>query len=269
MPAWARASELDRALRCVGSTLLPKLPEEKRASEKAVQAACWGTMCHGWKETGEIIPDERYPQHKFLFKKKLYTIGVVTEKDSKVFREKWWPTGGLHEVSVALDCIGQGVAWSETKDANVWKAAFSENWITGTLDYIGTRKGCPWVDDLKTGNWPPTPAEKSAQIRLYALAAVRLLRPGIVRPNLVYMSITHWPRYPLNKMPERVYHRVTPDHLLEVETYIRRRYLLRTAHVSNRAAGPNFLETLKLGKHCKFCPSRVYCPLIEQEEADD
>ncbi len=186
-----RCSESDRAVICPASLVLPRtrVPNAKRDA-----AAAWGTDCHGWVETGRT--DNEAVEHKALL--------------SGIRREDWWPAGGRHEVTFAIHLPTRVVhlydeAVQLAVDSNIsrdgWKAAFiGPEWLTGTIDYLGTRKGRPWVDDLKTGRWPVDP-RKSRQLRSYAL--LPWILEGCPIDALYYRSITHWPRYPLAELPTR------------------------------------------------------------------
>lgn len=217
-------------------------------------------MVHLWAATGKVVASPDFPNHAKLFRKKLANNGLANWDDDLKFRESWWPPTGLHEISVAVDCEGKGVAWSQLEESmamNTWKLEKPESWVTGTLDYIGQILGDPWVDDLKTGSWPPLPPKQSAQLRLYALAALRLTRPVDPVPSRVVLSITHWPRYPVIGLPKRYYHEVLPKHLDKFEKMLRKAW--KQYESGEAELNPGELQ-------CVFCPARAACPVVYQEE---
>lgn len=258
--AWTRASALDRTLRCVGSLSMPQTPEAERMSPRAKEGAAWGTLVHKWKATGRVIASPDFPNHAKLFRKKLAHNGLANYDDDQKFRDSWWPPGGLHEVSVAVDCAGQGVAWTQIEDEtamNAWKTSMPESWITGTLDYVGQVLGDPLIDDLKSGAWPPLPPKESAQLRFYALAALRLHSPVDPFPGRVVLSITHWPRYPVIGLPKRYYHEVLPKHLDKFEKMLRKAWKQHESGESDLTPG---------ALQCVFCPAKAACPVVYQEK---
>jgi hypothetical protein len=244
---------------CPGPAVLPlpAVPEVK--SERAMEAAAWGTMAHAWKATGRIIGNPDYPRLEGHFANKLVKAIGGPEEQAR-FREAYWPSSGLHEVAVAVNCVALAVAWHEGggNDA-AWKAQWHDPWATGTLDYVGEVLGDPWIDDLKTGSWPPTPPEDSNQLRLYGLARWRIGSSKPL-PDRLVLSITHWPRYPVVGLPKRFWHEITPAEVADFE----RRLTLRYRLVSRLRGASDEVRRGELvtGEHCSFCPVGSVCPVV-------
>lgn len=162
------------------------LPRTVRDSQRATDAADWGTVCHAWVETG-------FTDNRTLLKKIRW---------SGIERAKWWPRGE-HEVTYALNLRTLELRKYDgpREDANVWKARFygKPEWLTGTIDYRGKYRGRPWVDDLKTGRWPQD--YRKPQLRSYQLFT--WVEEGRPKGEVYHRSITHWPMYPLGALPER------------------------------------------------------------------
>lgn len=240
---WTRASETDRTLVCPGSLFLPREPESAK-SEKALEAADWGTMVHLWKATGAI---SGRPNHEKLFLKRL--------KSTAIYPSTYWPEGGRHEITAAYNCRTGEVALPPEGADDSWKLQLPPEFLPGTTDYLGSIMGEPWVDDLKTGAWPPRGPNDSWQLKVYALCAWVL--GG--RDGGVYGSITHWPRYPAGGLPQRseiVYY--SHKQMVAIDTKIKLRYWLFNKILDQ----PQLLnEELVPGEEqCMFCPSKPYCP---------
>jgi hypothetical protein len=245
-------------MECPGPAVLRHAPEERSA--RTNEAAAWGTTAHTWMATGEVRAPEGWEKLNGLFAKKLRESGLDGEA-GRAFRESWWPPGGRFEVAVAIDCAGGGVGWAELGgDDAAWKTAHPDSWVTGTLDYVGEVLGEPWIDDLKTGRWDPPPPGENVQLRLYALAALRMRDPRRPPPGRVVLSMTRWPRYPLTGRPTRLWAEITPGELADFE----RRLRLRWALVSRLRAGDQdrVVDELVTGSHCQFCDVGVNCPRV-------
>lgn len=239
---FARASELDRLLTCPGSLVLPR-PEVK--SQAALDAAGYGTMVHTWKETGEV--NGRLGP---TLKKKI-ALSLTT-------RDAYW-SDGLHEVPLAFNVLsGEARALvvpvsSAAKDA--WKAAFGDEWITGTADYAGLLLEFPWVDDLKTGRRVEY-LDYRAQQAFYALTWT-LTQMG--RLTTARSTITHWPKYKLNNKPRRFGVVLEPEEFLEFQGRLRglREDVLRLR--DKQEAGMDISGYLSEGPQCTYCPSKLAC----------
>jgi hypothetical protein len=226
-----RASESDRGLICPASLVRPRSAARTANADKA---ANWGTLVHSWKENGDTRGNR-------TLDKKLALVDVD--------REKLWPTvgaRGVHELTFSLNLTTlQLRIWSPSRSkftSDRWKRRHPRaSYLTGTLDYLSTRNGLPWVDDLKTGSWPVS-ARKSHQLRSYALV------PWILADcnTDVWVSITQWPKYTLRCKPQRKWH------LLKSADLARHLQKLKWAVSSPDVAVPS-----KEG--CMFCPSRIDC----------
>lgn len=238
----ARASELDRLLACPGSAVLPR-SEEK--SERATEAAAWGTYCHLWKETGEIRPGK----YAGTLKKKVDLLGVGG-------REELW-AGGLHEVALAYNVVsgaaGALILPATSDEAAAWKSSFGDSWVVGTADYVGLLLESPWVDDLKTGRHAEWETYKFQQA-FYALAW-STIHFGEFRE--ARSTITHWPKYPITKKPLRFGTVLTLDFMDDFKRRLRqlREDVLRLRELDQERV----VVRLSDGPQCLYCPSRLSC----------
>lgn len=237
---FARASSLDRLLNCYGDLILGGTDEK---SEYVKISADWGTMVHGWKETGQIEVVNGRKNLAKLFEKKLKLGGVK--------REQWWSSTMIHEVAMAVKPFE---AYAElrigTKDEKeAWKAAFDDNWGTGTLDGYDWMFDVLHIDDLKTGRF----VDESMYIeqrRFYALGLSRLLDYR----GPVNVTLTHWPRYPVLSQPMRFGRQLDQDELKHFE-----KRLAKLRDDVRRARDKKENLILTPGEHCVFCPSRNVC----------
>lgn len=247
-----RSSSLPLLMKCSGSAVLPCLNEK---SERAEQAADWGTMAHLWAQTGKIKgPGVRAER---AFAKSIELSGID--------REALWPVGGVFEGSLALRVDGIREASRDDSER--------DGWITGHYDYQHWFvDGELWVDDLKTGKFYENPMPgvpgwredlevgenrypqdvRSPQIKTYALALSELLDYG----GDVTVSVTHWPRLPLSKRhatPVRVWHTWRAaglsQHWDDLEALERER-----KHNERALLGHEDSLILRPGDHCRFCP---------------
>lgn len=244
-----RASKLPLLTKCSGSAYLPADEEQ---SENARVAAEWGRMVHTWKETGEIRG----------FTKRARTALQKAIQLSGISRQDLWPSGGVHEQGVRLGVAGNRVVEPTAEPA--------PGYITGTDDFQWWILGDElWIDDLKTGKYYATedgsnryPQDvRSAQLRFYALAIATLL--GYT--GRVHVSLTHWPRLPLefrHAEPVRFWTEYHTDELARYWGELEALYQeIEAGHAGN--------YTLRPGDHCRFCPSRNYCIEAEQFEKFD
>lgn len=237
MPPWARASELDRAIMCPGSTHLA------RVTDSSGEAAKWGTIVHSWKETGE------WPDNSLMYRRRTQAIA-----SSGLSRESLWPsTSGTHEVAYALNTQSRICdKYSGPREgADAWKASFDDNWITGTADWVGDLLGDAWIDDLKTGREIPSDPWDLWQLRFYALCAVMLTGADTAR-----VSLTHWTRYPADAAPRRVWApAVTREELLGTTLP-----LLETARQAAHLSKRSGVADVTPGSHCTWCRAKPNCP---------
>ena len=237
-----RASELDRLLACAGSGWLQRQDHEG-------PAAAWGTKVHGWMETGELPEGDDG------------TLLAKRIKKSGVDRAKLWPVSGESgefEVPVAYNLVnGRAIRYVAVAGGPVggaalrahksaWKAAFDNEWVTGTLDFAAELMDTYWIDDLKTGreaHW----ADYAAQQSFYALAW-STIKYGEIRDGR--STITHWPNYPITRAPVR--------HGASLEVPALLAFVKRLQGLRETVLGRS--GSLKVGDHCRFCPSKLYCP---------
>lgn len=242
-----RASELDRLLACNGSLLLP------RELSPPGLAAEWGSMAHRWMETGEY---DDTPAGKLL-RKKVETSGVE--------RHKVWPATGKFEVALSYNVENGKAAWyippagmpieQQRKERDAWKSVFDDEWIVGTADYLGELLDNPWVDDLKTGrnaHW----GDFRYQQFLYGIAYTSVVYKDL---QPVRSTITHWPRYPVARLPNRMGTVIEPDQFKEFAAKLRQ---LRKEVKAGKIK-------LNVGNHCYFCPSKNNCTEYSLEKIYD
>ena len=165
---------------------------EESASESRDAAARFGTLCHYWKETGEVDLPGASPSDVKCLLKKVAASGIK--------REAYWDPGkGRHEVTFAYHLLSLEVRWYDghRDGSDDWKAALrsTPEWMTGTVDW---EEANGRIDDLKTGRWP-VDAKGNKQLYSYAMPWwLEMGRPlAYTRP----LSITQWPRYPLPGLP--------------------------------------------------------------------
>lgn len=249
-------------MQCAGSETLPR--DDRPESEESRRALAWGTAAHHWKATGEF-PEGRLGKD----------LRAAVES-SGIDRGALWPVGGEHEVFGAVRVDGRRAAWTVGGPGEDAMRA-DPAWLCGTADYVGREQvagyecSALWVDDLKTGKFYENPNEDderhdprlpvganrfpvaadSPQLLAYALMqAVRLNYTGPV-----VLSITHWPRLPLERRhapPTRTWHMTHTDALHAFWGEL------------ERTSGAASLGILTPGPHCKFCPSRKFCPELEE-----
>lgn len=241
---WTRASSIDRALQCTGSVhLWNTVPAVRliQKSENAQTAAAWGTMVHTWKETGIVEGTE---SHVKTFNKKLATLEA-----SGISRLDIWPASGFHEVSVAYHCVDGRVAICYEGDANIFKEGHPEPWITGTLDYYLFDGKKLIVDDLKTGAMFDKDPEEMGQMYFYCMVLNKILRPT-EEPTV---SVTHWPKYTLDCLPDRREGTLSFVQLGKFEDRLKSDYVKYKT-----------IPEFKLGDECDWCPVKSLCPLLKK-----
>ena len=229
---WARASELDRVLSCVGSNRLVHL---RTPSEGAQRAADWGTAVHHWKEGNDFSLDEGTER---TFQKKLERVGD--------FRTAFWP-GGQHEQAFSFNCITGAVDSRTGSRAALdrWKDSQPIECVTGTADYTDELLGMLWVDDLKTGMSCPEP-DGTGQLFFYCLC-LSLWETGGIEDTL--SSVTHWPKYPLDGLPNRKQALLPAARLVRFHNFLMLKY---AEWEKNRGE-------VTPGEHCLYCPA-LDCP---------
>ncbi len=160
-------------------------------------------------------------------------------------REDWWPSGeGEHEVTFVIyanETVCKYVGPRESADE--WKKAQTGALLTGTIDWVGSNGIHPCIDDLKTGRHV-NPLSK--QLLSYAL--FDYLYHDRHPEYQCGRSITHWPKYPIDGRPRRLYGPLITA--LELEEH------LDDLHWS--LANPDEINPTDDG--CRWCDSRPNCP---------
>lgn len=228
---------------CPGSLVLPR---EEKKSERAKEAAEYGEMVHYWKETGEVVKG----RGALTLKKKLESTGAN--------RDTLW-LGGLHEVPLAYN-VSTGEAKAmvlplEKDKRDLWKAAFGDEWVTGTADYVGLLIERPWVDDLKTGRRVDYHDHRYQQA-FYSLAWTLFQMGELTECR---STITHWPKYPINQKPRRLGAVLDADFFLDFQGKLRslRGDVMRMKEKTAR--GETIEGYLSDGPQCVYCPSKLAC----------
>ncbi len=129
---------------------------------------------------------------------------------------------------------------------DTWKAGYyhDRDWITGTTDYSSVSGNTLSIDDLKTGRWPVL-AECNPQLRTYAVPF--WLEAGAKLTCEVALSITQWPRYPLDGLPVRNWGH---DSGLDMELHLQDLVWALDHPQESEASIEN----------CRFCECQNNCP---------
>lgn len=217
-------------------------------TESGEDSRDFGTAVHYWKETGGFKGSDG---HIRTLKKKIEASGIN--------RDEWWkPGAGEHEVTFAVDLSAVTAVLHDPEeghdpDPDAWKKAAPAHWLTGTIDWYVPRGDKPaWVDDLKTGRWPVNWAT-SRQLKSYALLDWVLAGCPLTGWTH-YVSITQWPKYPLDALPKRTGGVLLgldmAEHLEDLRWAISHP---EEANAGDPAGG--FMEN-----PCTFCPNREEHP---------
>lgn len=219
-------------------------------SDRAIEAAAWGTMAHHWKETGEVVAVPGFEKLAPLFQRKLKVGGVR--------REEWWPEDMRHELALA---VAPFEAYHLLEDGakaekEAWKAAHDDRYCTGTVDGDAYLFDVLWIDDLKTGRMV-TLEDHVEQVKFYALGVARVLDYR----GPVHVTITHWPRYRTDNRPERLGRVVEQDELSAFEDRLARlrNDILRDREHAERGDVTK-IDLYPGEEQCLWCPSKRICP---------
>lgn len=216
------------------------LPRVERPSG---EAAKWGDVMHAWKETG------KFPTNTLATRRRAAALVVSGQT-----RDSLYPVTGLHEISYALHTKNRIVdhLWRPglTREAREsWKAQFGQEWITGTCDYTGDILGDPWVDDFKSGREVPDNPWDLWQLRFYATCVAMMSHA-----DQVHVSLTHWPRYPADSHPRRVW---VPEPIQRQEIF---GVILPLLEMKRREVEGSWDVTdARPGDHCTWCDAKTNC----------
>lgn len=244
MPPVFRCSELDRLMECPGSGWLP------RKEDYTGFSAAWGNVVHDWLETG-LVPDTGDGK---LLQKRIEKSGTD--------RNVLWP-GGEHEAALAYNLVSDKVVRYPTpplppgisrKDhIKAWKLSFDTEWMTGSLDFAGELMDSWWVDDLKTGrdvHWGDYQWQQTA----YAIMWSTHKHGGLVDGR---STVTHWPRYPVARPPNRMGALLTTEQLtISLDKLKKLRH--KVLEADNKL--------LVTGSKCLYCPSAPHCPELQNQQ---
>lgn len=255
----------------------------------------WGRFCHKWMETGEVkdwpelnLSDKDLDKYTKLLNEKISLSGVD--------RDWLWPhkkKEGFFEVPFALNCGTnyQVLQVASKKDGDTWRNGFSDEWLTGTSDYISEigRKQIleyglpdewaqlPWIDDFKTGQLPH---KDDPQLMAYAL--MRWLIAG-KNPGGSVVSLTHWPKYPKRNPPQRYFYLKTPTQLTTFHNALKlgnERFFKALQHkLENRLdewlwpSAPYLWiwsdEMVEYSSQCNWCKSKDVCPKYPKQQKEE
>src|SRR4051812_23200520 len=188
---------------------------------------------------------------------------LLNEKivQTNVDRTALWPPEGEHEIALAyhvterraVKCkvpLGITDPRDQARYKDNWKAAMGPEWVTGTADYAMELLDEPWVDDLKTGR-RASYDDYLHQQGFYCMAWA-LVKYGELRE--ARSTLTHWPKYPKSRAPERIGRTYTIDYYKALQSELLN--LKRTVDINQ----------LPTGGHCHFCPSKLDCPSYAARE---
>ena len=256
MPPLLRASSLDQALEC--SAWIGKVTaRDKRLCDEEYAAAedakLWGTMVHTWIETGKIRHPLRNSRDKVdaaFAKREEKLLGNRIYKH-KLRPTELYPVIGQHEIAMAYNWR-HGYSVLNYAPTYEWKESFDQDWITGSTDFCledvdGTVDDILWVDDLKTGKWWTKTPKQSAQVKFYAMCIAQHAR---VPKHGIDLSITHWPKYPASRPPNRRKEVITLEELSTFETSVVEMCFKAVGETKNYNPSPGV---------CRFCPARFSC----------
>lgn len=259
---WTTASRLDRAAECLASTVLP---EDRDDTETAAQV--WGQAWHQVVELrGRLGRSSAFRNGQKVecdwpdwvvrgVGKKLDQVRGSLETSFEEFWDHWYPLGAA-ETSIVIDgpaLENVSLVFGDFED--------SATSIRIKADYIGTKLGDPWVDDLKTGRRPSDPGDLQVATAAYALSRM-------TGSEAVWGSITHWPRYPLANGPTRAWHYYDAEEL----DIVRNKLLtMRTRAYSEPVillVNPAKDEWGEPIEQCKYCKSIKYCPAWQTNRSE-
>lgn len=224
-------SSARRVMKCPGSVALAAKVPQRPSSSYADE----GTLLH---EVLAQMLSLDIPAEALLGK--TYGSAVLTED---LIDEKIVPLMKL------LDELDPDKSMEYVVEANVSFGDVLEG-VFGSADIIGRRGKTAVVADWKTGQGIAVAAEESEQLLFYCAAALhtpdlKWVFDGAEDVELAIMQ----PGRPLSRW------KTTFARVLEFEREL-------TAAVK-KSAQPN--APLALGDHCRFCPARAICPLMNGE----
>lgn len=181
-------------------------------------------------------------------------------QESGVHREALWPEG-IHEVPVAYNVL-TGVATALVLPVSggrkeSWKAAFGDEWVVGTADFVSELLEAPWVDDLKTGRRVAY-GDYEYQQGLYCLAWTKFTMGGLCEAR---STITHWPKYPISQAPIRFGTVLTPEWFRDLQSRLKqlREDVMRLREFEDSGRRESVVARLSDGPQCIYCPSKLAC----------
>jgi hypothetical protein len=183
--------------------------------------------------------------------------------DRRNERAHWWPETGVHEARLWYDPLTRAAGIVARDDLE----SFPLSAVTMVADYVhGIEGGVAWVDDLKTGAFPPDPV--CPQLLMGALCLHRMTGAG---NDGIVLSISHLPRYPLASPLVRTAEKVFTDQL---EGFERRIWELYGSYMLERERLDRDLPMdVRVGDYCKWCKCRRACPawyeMYRKLEAED
>lgn len=229
------ASSLDRAGRCLGSALLPRVDE-------ITDAASRGVALHAFlARVTEVGREEALGEVDEAFRPACAAIDLDV-----------LPTSALEvipELALAYD-PETGTARELGRNLGRRYPPVHPREFVGTADIVTVSKAEVSVADFKTGRGLITPAKDNSQLRFLGLAAARLLGRRQLRVALIRIAEDGTPFF-----DSADFDAVELDAIEEDLRDLARR--LDQAKALMALGEPPPVTT---GIHCRRCPSLVYCP---------
>jgi hypothetical protein len=229
------ASKLERATKCLGSVILPRVDELTPAAER-------GRAIHGFlarvTQVGREVALEELPDDQ---------RALCAAIDLDVI-----PTSALDviaEIAMAFDAES-GVARELGRNIGRAYPPLAAREFGGTADIVTLTHDEVFVADFKTGHGVLAPARENMQLRMLGLAASRLFKRRQLRVALIRIAEDGTPFFDSADMDA-----VELD-IIAAELHDLANRILRARDLLSMGEPPS----LTTGTHCRRCPSLVYCP---------
>lgn len=229
------ASSLERAGRCVGSTILPKADEVSDASTQ-------GTVIHAFlARVAEVGREEA-----------LGDLPEELRETCAAIDLDLLPTSSLEvipELAIAYD-PATGTARELGRNIGRRYPPVHPGEFVGTADIVTMSKAEVFVGDFKTGRTLITPAKDNPQLRMLGLAAARLFNRRHLRVAIIRITEEGTPFFD------------SADYdALELDTIEEDlRDLARRIDQAKDLLDLGQPPPVTVGTHCRWCPSLPYCP---------
>ena len=231
-------SQIERAIECSPSAILPRVPSTSAPAER-------GTALHAYLSTVGSIGREaalaNVPQ-EWREAAALIEIGALPQVD---------PAGWAHEVACAYD-VDLGVGRELHRGGGRDYSGVGPREVPMTLDLfaLSADGSASVVGDWKTGRRRQTAAPRNWQLRAGALAARGIYGTQHAHVMLIYLREDGSPWYDRGELD-----------ILDLDVAAGELRRMADAVESARedlAAGKALAVTT--GPHCTYCPARLACP---------